>query len=187
MDLGEICEVIIGVTPSRIDSELLLKHKFTSRIFEYVFNCETENSLPFETQPLFEQRFDLTLSTKGDLIVDLTSLRTIVVNKEVENFIVYQKYAIIKCRGIVNPYFLSWYINEKLYKKKKSFLQRSSVANIPISEIRTLKIDLPTKEVQYKIGNLYKLLLEKKKIEKRKIELENILILSSLNSMFEKE
>lgn len=190
--LVNLCDIKIGITPSRVDADLFNKHKFTSQLFDYMYDCQGKSKFPNETQPIFnlllekDEKLKDVISKKGDVLLDLNSLRAVVVDENIENYIVYQKYVILTCNNEIDSNFLCWYINEQLSQKKHSLLQSTTVGNVPVSMIRDISIDVPTLNQQKEIGHIYSLLHQKRKCEKRKLELETQLILFSLKNCYNK-
>lgn len=127
------------------------------------------------------------LTKQNDIIVGLSSRKTMVIEEERSNKLLLSNFATIRLKSeLVNPYYLCWLFNENLQFQKYIEQKVQGSANVfilPISMLKDLEIELPSIEIQAKIGELYNLYRQKERKSKQLLEKEKLMINNQLNKI----
>lgn len=125
---------------------------------------------------------------EGGLLYGLTQFRSIVVTKKLSGRLVPSNLVILKIRNkTIDPWYLMWVLNEGPCSKDNIFprIQGQGIVKLlSVANLRELEVPAPPpKAKQEEVGGLYRLLLEKKRIQKQIDDSENILIQEALKKM----
>lgn len=125
----------------------------------------------------------------GNIALGLTVSKAMVLTDLYDNYLIPSNFALLEfdC-NILHPYYLMWYVNESnRFRRQVGVLtQGSSVKSLSIRQLRDIKITLPVYEEQMKIGELYRLILRKEKLNQTQKKCYLSLIKGSMSIKEEK-
>ena len=127
-------------------------------------------------------------SQVDDLLYGFTQFRSIVVKDDLAGMLVPSNLALIRIKNkAIDPFYLMWILNEGSCSKDKIFPHIQGIGVVKLlktTDLRELEIGMPPPiEKQNKIGNLYRLLLERKKILKAISDKEDLVLLETIRNM----
>jgi len=167
-------ELFYGITAKAVDKDTGIKMLRTTDIKDYSVDWET---LPF--CEITERRNDLSkyLLRKGELIVARAGTVgvSILVDRNFDN-VIFGSYLIkVKLKPSVDPKFVHYFFQSPLYWKHLRKAQGSTLKNINLPLLESLKIPLPPLPEQRKIAEILSTVDEKLGLErKRKEKLKHI-------------
>lgn len=150
---------------------------FTINDLNFELGDKEEKELERKIQIVDKGRFNSeSLSKENNVVVGLTINKACSISKNNVGKIITSNFAIIKFdeEKVDSNYFI-WYFNEHpSIKKYLRLISQGSalVSAISIGMLRDIEIELPEIEIQRIIGKIYKLRIEKIKLNKQKEELE---------------
>ncbi|MEM1689706.1 MAG: restriction endonuclease subunit S [Candidatus Hadarchaeales archaeon] len=167
-------ELFYGITAKAVDKDTGVKMLRTTDIKEYSVDWE---KLPF--CEITERRGNLTryLLKKGDLIVARAGTVgvSILVDRDFDN-VIFGSYLIkVKLKPSIHPKFVHYFFQSSLYWKHLQKAQGSTLKNVNLPLLKSLKIPLPPLPEQRKIAEIFSIVDKKLELErKRKEKLERI-------------
>ena len=181
MLLMDIAEIIQGNIPTRIESsEGIDIEIITMQELNYVTNISDD--LPaikyIKVQSKKNGRYSLT--KENDIVIGLNSCKAMVISTLRANKIVLSNLATIRITdtALADPNYICWYLNKNTNAIKKfRQLQQGThaVSVIPINEIKNFNIELLPIDKQRKIGEIYELYRQRRRlnqiIESKKTEI----------------
>jgi restriction endonuclease S subunit len=194
MKLSEITEIIPGTILSRVKPTNPFE---PTRVLPLVimqdinYYSGSNLSIAPETakaEILVSKQSQCVFTQTDDLLYGLTQFRSIIVGSELSGRLVPSNLVVLRIKDDgIDPWYLMWMLNEGPCSKDNIFSKiqgQGMVKLLSVANLRELEISTPPpKEEQKKIGGLYKLLLEKKRIQKRIDDNENVLVQEALKKM----
>jgi restriction endonuclease S subunit len=121
---------------------------------------------------------DLPITKEGMVLINLTSLRAVTVRPEHAGKLIPSNFAVIEPNEQLEARYLEWFINKhpSCRKQLRTATQGSIITALSIQMLRTLIVELPSLEKQQKIGHVYRLGYEKKRLLTERMQLEEQLI-----------
>lgn len=150
MRLEEIAEVTQGIPLNRIR---VYKGRETEKKMVYSFERhENEIVIPKRTDQ------EIPLIEEDTILFNLVSYRAKKAIKDDLGKVLPSNYISIKVKTdkVVCPNYLAWYMDqaESFRRELHKLKQGTTVRSLPVHEIRKMKLNLPSLEVQEKIGSL---------------------------------
>lgn len=160
MKLADLAEIIQGNIPTRIEeTDGIPIETITMQELNYIANLS--NDVPTKKHiTVRDGKFDsYSLTKKNDVIVGLSSGKSIVIEESRVHKLVLSNCAIVRIndKNKVDPYYLSWYINNNTLAIKKMQQGTYAVSIIPLSILKSFEITLLPIEKQFLIGKIYEL------------------------------
>ena len=160
MELQDLAEIIQGNIPTRIEVTTgQAIETITMQELNYIANVS--NDIPVEKYLTVQTgKLDLLSLTKtNDIIVGLSSGKSIVIEKNRSDKLVLSNLAIIRIKNTdkIDPHYLCWYINNNTAAIKKMQQGTYAVSIIPLSTLKSFEIELLPIEKQRLIGQIYEL------------------------------
>lgn len=182
MKLEKIGKLSIGWTLSRIEAkpgedfqefELFTMQELSKETGNHDVNIQSQFI------KVAEKRLkDLTLSKQGMVVIGLTSYKAFVITKPYENRVIPSNFAYLQCDEGIDPDYVAWYFNEhpKIQKQLTLTMQGSIIRALSVQMLRELAIEIPPLSVQQKLGSIYRLKSQRKKLMNEKQKLEELLM-----------
>lgn len=182
MKLEKIGKLSIGWTLSRIEAkpgedfqefELFTMQELSKETGNHDVNIQSQFI------KVAEKRLkDLTLSKQGMVVIGLTSYKAFVITKAYENRVIPSNFAYLQCDEGIDPDYVAWYFNQhpKIQKQLTLTMQGSIIRALSVQMLRELAIEIPPLSVQQKLGSIYRLNSQRKKLMNEKQKLEELLM-----------
>lgn len=175
MKLEEIANISQGIPLNRIRIKKGMK---TRKEHVYSFEKESEMLIPLDID---ETQQKIPLAKEDMIVLNLTSYNAKKIEKESIGKIIPSNYIIIeiKNKNIVDPDYLEWYIDksQSFARELHKIKQGSIVLSIPINELRSIRLKLPSIDFQRKLGKVSKLNKKREELYRERKELiEKLLI-----------
>ena len=194
--LEAISEIVQGAIYTRIKSDNNIDEcTLLDTISMQELNYTIGNSLTYEKQEskvLNSKISSCIFTKKDDVLVGLTMQKAMVITSERSGKLTLSNFAVIRIhdKNIVDPNYLCWLLNENSYFKK--VIEQSSqgtayVSTLSIATLRGLEIPLVDIEKQRKIGQLYQISIQRKKVGARLEELKDNLLKSQIEIIYKGE
>ena len=180
VELGKIGSITHGVVLNRVkpkagEDEVLYPLLTISRFLQ-----EEEGKKPDKAPVVsvgVSKKDGLRIGKEGMVLVGLTSFhRAVVLSKEHEGMLISSNFLILEFPGgIMDPHYFAWYFNEHpIMKEKKEYAIQGDgkVKVLSIRLVRNMEIEIPSLVSQMSIGSLYSLQLQKERLLKAKMKLE---------------
>lgn len=192
--LDEIAEIYQGSIYTRIKPNNGIDEcSLLDTISMQELNYTVGNSLCLEKQEssvLKSKVSSCTFTKEYDVLVGLTMQKAMVINLERSGKLILSNFAVIRIhdKNIIDPYYLCWLINENSYFKRLIDASSQGIAYVSTLSIATLRgFEIPAIDIfkQRKIGELYRLSIERKKVGMRLEELNDTLLKLQIEKLFE--
>ena len=182
MKLEKIGKLSIGWTLSRIEAkpgedfqefELFTMQELSKETGNHDVNIQSQFI------KVAEKRLkDLTLSKQGMIVIGLTSYKALVITKAYENRVIPSNFAYLQCDEGIDPNYVAWYFNEhpQIQKQLTLAMQGSIIRALSVQMLRELTIEIPPLSVQQKLGSIYQLKSQRRKLINEKQKLEELLM-----------
>lgn len=191
--LEAISEIVQGAIYTRIKSDNSIDEcSLLDTISMQELNYTIGNSLTYEKQEskvLNSKISSCIFTQKDDVLIGLTMQKAMVITSERSGKLALSNFAVIRIhdKNVLDPNYLCWLLNENSYFKK--VIEQSSqgtayVSTLSIATLRGLEIPLPNIEKQKKLGQLYQLSVERKKVGSRLEELKDYLLKSQIELLY---
>jgi len=150
MKLSDVVEIKMGLPLSRKKGEKFKYKLLTLRCFEKRGIYLNDNCLD---EYLASERVDNYLTKKDDVVVRLREpIKAIYIEKEV---LVPSTMIILRAKKDINMKFLAYYLNTKeVQKQLHKNIEGSYIKMVGSRDIKDLKINLPSKQIQNKIVDI---------------------------------
>lgn len=180
MELKDFADIIQGNIPTRIEATAgQLIETITMQELNYIANVS--NDIPIEKYITVQAgKFDiLTLTKVSDVIVGLSSGKSIVIEGNRADKLILSNLAIVRIKdtGKLDPHYLCWYINNNTSTIKKMQQGTYAVSIIPLNILKSFEIKLLPIEKQRLIGKIYELKRKRDRLTQM-IELKKSNVLS---------
>ena len=119
----------------------------------------------------------------GEIVISASLFKAVVVSENHNSKIFDNNFIKVRINNEhINPFYFIYLINENTEVKRQveKELQGTLIRRISIKALNEIKVELPKKEIQYKIGMAYKYTKNKSYWQIKKIELERQIILQYL-------
>ena len=126
------------------------------------------------------------LSRKDMIVIGITSYKAFVIDENYTGRVIPSYFAIVDLdKERIDPYYFTWYFNEgdSIKRQLKVAKQGSSLMALSVQMLRELEIDLPSMEIQKKIGKVYYL----RKLKEKKVYEKGILERNLINSLLKRK
>lgn len=194
--LEAISEIVQGAIYTRIKSDNSIDEcTLLDTISMQELNYTIGNSLTYEKQEskvLNLKISSCTFTKQDDVLVGLTMQKAMVITSERSGKLTLSNFAVIRIhdKNVLDPNYLCWLLNENSYFKK--VIEQSSqgtayVSTLSIATLRGLEIPLVDIDKQRKIGQLYQISIQRKKIGARLEELKDYLLKAQIESIYKGE
>ena len=194
--LEAISEIVQGAIYTRIKSDNNIDEcSLLDTISMQELNYTIGNSLTYEKQEskvLSSKISSCTFTKQDDVLVGLTMQKAMVITSERSGKLTLSNFAVIRIhdKNVLDPNYLCWLLNENSYFKK--VIEQSSqgtayVSTLSIATLRGLEIPLVDIDKQRKIGQLYQISIQRKKIGARLEELKDYLLKAQIESIYKGE
>lgn len=191
--LEAISEIVQGAIYTRIKSDNNIDEcTLLDTISMQELNYTIGNSLTYEKQEskvLNSKISSCIFTEQDDVLVGLTMQKAMVITSERSSKLTLSNFAVIRIhdKNILDPNYLCWLLNENRYFKK--VIEQSSqgtayVSTLSIATLRGLEIPLVDIDKQRKIGQLYQISVQRKKIGARLEELKDYLLKVQIESIY---
>lgn len=190
MELQHIANIIQGNIPTRIETTIGLSvETITMQELNYIANVSDD--LPVEKNITIQgdKLESYSLTKEKDVVVGLSSGKAIVIESNRANKLILSNLAIIRIKDTekVDPYYLCWFINSNKAAIKKMQQGTSAVSIIPLSMLKSFKVELLPIETQRTIGKINELKRQRDRLT-HSIETKKTDILTQqLMTIYEKE
>ena len=193
LKLGEISEIFQGAIYTRIKpSNDIDECMLLDTISMQELNCTIGNSLSYDKQEskvLNSKMASCIFTIENDVLIGLTMQKAMEITPERSNKLVLSNFAVIRIqdKNIIDPIYLCLLINENSYFKKiidQSSQGTSYVSIVSIATLRNLEIPIIEIEKQRKIGKLYQLSIERRKVGKKLEELKDNLLMLNIEQIY---
>ncbi|WP_280166639.1 hypothetical protein [Priestia aryabhattai] len=184
MLLGHCTKVSQGAIISRIKEHPLsdtvklslytMKEMNDSLGLEYHGNSEKLQ----EVHVLKLKAKDLPITQVGMVLVNLTAQRAVSVRSEHIGRLVPSNFAIVEPKNCLDLAYLEWYFNKHPFCRKQLRIatQGTIVSALSIQMLRNIEIELPSIRKQQNIGNMNRLIEQKRQLVSEKLKLEEHLV-----------
>ena len=182
MKLEKIGKLSIGWTLSRIEAKPGEDFQAFELFTMQELSKETGNhdvNIQSQFIKVAEKRLeDLTLSKQGMVVIGLTSYKAFVITKAYENRVIPSNFAYLQCDEGIDPNYVAWYFNEhpQIQKQLTLAMQGSIIRALSVQMLRELTIEIPPLSVQQKLGSIYQLKSQRRKLINEKQKLEELLM-----------
>lgn len=182
--LGQLAYVSQGITLSRIQPT----NPTMSERFSLFTMKEMNESLGFQISSREEEQFaevdkqkqnQIVLTAENMVLINLIARKAVVVTNQHVGKVIPSNFAIVEVDTTkLNPYYFAWYFNEHpiCQRQLRIATQGSIVSALSIQMLRKLKVILPTREQQQRIGRMYQLQIRKKLLMTQRQQLEEMII-----------
>ena len=194
--LEAISEIVQGAIYTRIKSNNNIDEcSLLDTISMQELNYTIGNSLTYEKQEskvLNSKISSCIFTKKDDVLIGLTMQKAMVITSERSGKLALSNFAVIRIhdKNVLDPNYLCWLLNENSYFKQiieKSSQGTAYVSTLSIATIRGLEIPLVDIEKQRKIGQLYQIAIERKKVGTRLEELKDNLLKIQIETIYKGE
>lgn len=191
--LEEISEIVQGAIYTRIKpSSDIDECTKLDTISMQELNCTVGNSLSYDKQEskvLNSKMASCIFTKENDVLIGLTMQKAMVITSERSGKLALSNFAVIRIhnKNMIDPNYLCWLINENSYFKKiidQSSQGTSYVSIVSIATLRNLEIPIIEIEKQRKIGKLYQLSIERRKVGKKLEELKDNLLMLNIEQIY---
>ncbi|MDR2544889.1 MAG: hypothetical protein LBD03_05010 [Methanobrevibacter sp.] len=189
--LGEIAKVSSGMFTKRYDAENSKNNDFPLNYYKTISNKSVEEN--YINENLFENlSTDRDIDSKyiakeNDIIMKLSPPYNVSIIDFKKNYVIVPlNFAIIRLKKDVEffPMYLSYLLNSYNIRKQLSRLvEGSGIQVMKISHVKEIKVKKIAISKQKKYAKLFSLLNERKKLMKRKFEVEEILSENIINQL----
>lgn len=152
MKLEDIADIVQGIPLSRIKTEGSMELEERK-----VYSFESESKVLLAKDRGSQK---IPLVEESMILFNIVSYNAKKARREDLGKVVASNYVLIKLKDTrVNPDYLAWYMDqsEGFKRELNKLRQGSTVLSIPINEIRKIKLNLPSIDIQDKIGKINKL------------------------------
>lgn len=171
MRLKEITEIKLGTITTRLNKipyDDFIKYPTISMRQVSSFGSLTD----FEYEDFYievpnRQLENIILTEMNDIVIGLTSQKSMVIDEENIKKLVPSNFALLKFDGdVIDPFYLCWQFNEgSLSKTIKAEIQGTSTVRVlSIQSILDLNIEMIPIDKQRKIGKIYKSFIKRNNI-----------------------
>lgn len=191
--LEEVSEIVQGaiytrIKPSNDIDECALLDTISMQELNYTIG----NSLTYEkleSKVLNSKIASCIFTKEDDVLIGLTMQKAMVITLERSGKLALSNFAVIRIhdKNVIDPNYLCWLINENSYFRKlidQSSQGTSYVSIVSIATLRNLEIPIIEIEKQRKIGILYQLSIERKKIGEKLEQLKDNLLKSNIEEIY---
>ena len=135
-----------------------------------------------KSELIFSEGNEILLPSAGEDPLDIGSASALTV----KNVAIGRTINILKPKDqdIYSPIYVSYYINKKLKKKIASLAKGVSISNVYNSDLKTLKIKLPSLKEQQKIASFLSAIDERIAVVNKQIEQSKVFKKGLLQQMF---
>ncbi|MGY3724353.1 restriction endonuclease subunit S [Granulicatella balaenopterae] len=133
---------------------------------------------------------NVVLVEEGDLIFSLISGKCAIAQTYSSGYLLTQNYVKLRIKGGIDKKYLMYLINEdkKIARQFQASMQGSITMKYTVKQLRELDLkNLPSIEIQEKIGDIYTKQLRKQALKERLAKNETLLILEKLKEVNEHE
>ena len=194
--LEEVGEIVQGaiytrIKPSNDIDECALLDTISMQELNYTIG----NSLTYEkleSKVLNSKIASCIFTKEDDVLIGLTMQKAMVITLERSGKLALSNFALIRIhdKNVVDPNYLCWLINENSYFKKlidQSSQGTSYVSIVSIATLRNLEIPLIEIKKQRKIGKLYQLSIERKKVGEKLEQLKDNILKCNIEKIYRGE
>lgn len=193
MELQNLANIIQGNIPTRIEVPLGKSvETITMQELNYIANVSDE--LPVEKYIMVQgEKLDsYSLTKEKDVVVGLSSGKAIVIEKDRSNKLILSNLAIIRIKDTtkIDPYYLCWFINNSkssLKQFRKLQQGNAAVSIIPLSMLKSFKIEMIPIETQRLIGKISELKRQKDRLTHSIETKKTDMLTQQLIKIYEKE
>lgn len=193
MELQNLANIIQGNIPTRIEvSTGQSIETITMQELNYIANISDEPPVEKYITVHSDKINSYSLTKEKDVVVGLSSGKAIVIESQRANKLVLSNLAIIRINDTneLDPYYLCWFINNSntaLKQLKKMQQGNAAVSIIPLSLLKSFRIELLPVKTQKLIGRINELKRQRDRLT-HTIELKNNDVLTQqLITIYEKE
>lgn len=152
-----MASIIQGNIPTRIEvSEGVSIETITMQELNYIANVSDD--LPVEKHIVVQgdKLNTYSLTQNKDVVVGLSSGKTIVIDNKRANRLILSNLAIIRIKdtNLLDPYYLCWLINNNKAEIRKMQQGTTAVSIIPLSKLKSFDVTLVPIETQRTIGKI---------------------------------
>lgn len=167
MELKQLASIIQGNIPTRIEvPEGKSIETITMQELNYIANVSDD--LPVEKHIIVQgdKLSTYSLTQDKDVVVGLSSGKTIVIDDKRANRLILSNLAIIRIKdtNLLDPYYLCWLINSNKAKIRKMQQGTAAVSIIPLSMLKSFDVTLISIETQRTIGKIDELKRQRDRI-----------------------
>lgn len=172
MELFQLAGIIQGNIPTRIEANAGKIsdniETITMQELNYIANISDEIPTAKFLMVQSDKLDSLAITQENDVVVSLSSGTAIVIDSSRANKLILSNLAIvrIKSKDIVDPYYLCWYISNKISEIRKMQQGTFAVSIIPISVLKNFEVALIPIDKQILIGNIYELKRKRDRLTK---------------------